>query len=238
MSGKKYISDVTLCMTMGGRPDLLRQSLQSISNKYEFPHVIAVNDFNDPRCDEVFFEFFPMGALISDGVKRGHHGAVNELYENVRTKYIFHTEDDWVFDKDIDFDKVKIFLEKEKNITSFCFRDIYSFLGESELSKIKSSLSNDVSFFDLSKVHDEWYFYTFNPHLIKRETVELLGDYRAYKKERHISRFFKKQEMFVAYSNPGICVHIGDGASVANPNAVKKKSRLRIWIRQKINKLK
>lgn len=238
MREKINVPDVTLTMTIGGRPRLLRQSLKTIVDNYEFPHVVAINDFNDRLCDEVFLEFFPNGVLISDGVKRGHHGAMSELYKNIQTKFVLHTEDDWVFDGGIDFNKIKNLLNENKKITEFCFRDVYSFLGVSEIDRITLTHLSGVSFFDLSNVHEEWYSYTFNPHLIKLENIELIGDYRSYKKERHISRFFKKKGMFVAYANPGVCKHIGDGVSVANPNANRKKSKFRIWIRKKINSLK
>jgi len=238
MSEKINVPDVTLTMTIGGRPSLLRQSLKTIVDNYEFPHVVAINDFNDRLCDEVFLEFFPNGVLISDGVKRGHHGAMSELYKHIETRFVLHTEDDWVFDGGINFDKIKKLLNENKKITEFCLRDVYSFLNASEVSKISANHLGGVSFFDLSNVHEEWYSYTFNPHLIKFENIELLGDYRNYKKERHISRFFKKQGMFVAYAYPGVCHHIGDGLSVANPNASKKKSKFRIWIRKKFNNLK
>ena len=164
MAEKIFVEDVTLCITMGGRPDLLKKSLLSISEVYEFSRVIAINDFLDKDCDEVFLEIFPKGILISDGVKRGHHGAINKLYEQVNTKFVFHTEDDWVFNKSIDFNKIKLFLEQRPDITSYCFRDIFSFLKEDEVNKIKKSSVAGLNFFDLSKVHEEWYFYTFNPH--------------------------------------------------------------------------
>lgn len=238
MAEKNFVEDVTLCITMGGRPDLLKKSLLSISEFYEFPCVIAINDFLDKDCDKVFMEIFPKGILISDGVKRGHHGAINKLYEQVNTKFVFHTEDDWVFNTPIDFNKIKLFLEQRPDITSYCFRDIFSFLKEDEVNKIKKSSAVGLDFFDLSKVHDEWYFYTFNPHVIFSKNIRIAGDFKNYKKERHISRFFKTKEMFVAYADPGICEHIGEGVSVANPNANKKKSKLRVWIRKKINALK
>lgn len=238
MTEKVYVSDVTLCITMGGRPDLLEKSLLSIDKYYQFPHVVAINDFLDQRCDEVFLKIFPQGTLISDGVKRGHHGAIDRLYEEVVTPYVFHTEDDWVFHTSINFEKIKDFLNKNNEITSYCFRDAYSFLKEEEIKKIKKNNSNGVEYLNLSKVHEEWYFYTFNPHLIAKSYIDQVGKFVNFKKERHISRFFKKNGKYVAYASPGVCEHIGEGVSVANPNANKKKSRLRIWIRKQINKIK
>lgn len=238
VDNKLKINNVTLCLTMGGRPDLLKKSLESLKNLYEFEKVIAINDFSDKRCDIVFKEIYPDGFLISDGVKRGHHGAINKLYEGIETEFIFHTEDDWVFKEHIDFESIKELLLNRKNIISYCFREVESFLRVEELDAVKKESFKSLRFNNLFKVHPEWYSYTFNPHLTLTETMRSIGGFENYKKERHISRVLKKNNQFVAYAAPGICVHIGEEQSVANPNAHKKKSRLRVWIRRKINAVK
>ena len=232
------LNDVTLCLTMGGRPDLLKDSLLTIADKYKFNKVIAINDFLDARCDVVFKEIFPDGLLISDGIKRGHHAAINKLYEEVETEFIFHTEDDWIFTKEIRFDEIKDLLRARPDIISYCFREVTSFLKEDELENIKKENYKNLEINNLSMVHAEWYSYTFNPHIILRETVKIIGDFSKYKKERHVSRSLKAAKKFVAYANPGICEHIGEQVSMANPNANKKKSRLRVWMREKINSFK
>ena len=78
MPKPQEFSDITLCLTMGGRPDLLEQSLKSIQEKWQFAQVVAINDFADPRCDDVFKSIYPNGVLLSDGIKRGHHGAIGK----------------------------------------------------------------------------------------------------------------------------------------------------------------
>lgn len=238
MHEKIKINNVTLCLTMGGRPDLLRKSLESLKDRYEFAKIIAINDFSDQRCDVVFKEIYPDGLLISDGVKRGHHGAINKLYENIDTEFVFHTEDDWVFTGFIDFKLIQELLLTQQSITSYCFREIRSFLSEEELGTVKQEIFRTLRFNNLSRVHPEWYSFTFNPHITLTQNMRRIGDFKNYKKERHVSRALKKKHQFVAYADPGICVHIGEERSVANPNARKKKSRLRVWIRGKINAFK
>lgn len=232
------IHDVTLCFTMGGRPDLLEKSIESIQKKWIFPHVIAVNDFSDIVCDEIFKKKFPNGILLSDGKKRGHHGAVDWIYKNIQTPYIFHTEDDWIFPTTIDFDAVKEFLDQNSKAISYCFRSPEDFLEIEALEKAKRLQSNGLAYMDLSATHEEWYGYSFNPHIIKTETLKRIGAFSQYKKERHISRALKDEGGFVAYSENRLCEHIGEGMSVANPHAGKKKSALRLWLRKQLNALK
>ena len=67
----QLVQNITLCFTMGGRPDLLEKSIDSIQEKWDFPHIIAVNDFSDSVCDEIFKRKFPDGVLLSDGQNVG-----------------------------------------------------------------------------------------------------------------------------------------------------------------------
>lgn len=234
----QLVQNVTLCFTMGGRPDLLEKSIDSIQEKWDFPHIIAVNDFSDSVCDEIFKRKFPDGVLLSDGQKRGHHGAVDWIYQNIQTPYIFHTEDDWTFPEPIDFEAIKCFLDKNPKAISFCFRSPQDFLDKESLRKSIKSQVDDLAYMNLSQIHDEWYSYSFNPHLIKTDTLKNIGSLSNYKKERHISRALKKNGGFVAYSDVRLCDHIGEGMSMANPHAGRKKSLLRLWIHHKIKALK
>ena len=238
MPKPQEFSDITLCLTMGGRPDLLEQSLRSIQEKWQFAQVAAINDFADPRCDDVFKSIYPNGVLLSDGIKRGHHGAIDKLYAGIQTPYVFHTEDDWIFSDEISFEKIKKFLDANKKVTSYCLRNPADFLQETERNKINAESAQDVNYYNLGHVHPEWYGYSFNPHLIKMEKIRNIGDFVRFKKERHVSEHMKKHGHFVAYATQSLCTHIGEGVSMANPNANKKKSKIRVWLRQQINRIK
>ena len=70
-------SDITLCITMGRRPELLKQTLESLFQFYTFENVIAVNDFGDEATSQVFKEICPHGQLLHLEQQQGHHQAVN-----------------------------------------------------------------------------------------------------------------------------------------------------------------
>lgn len=222
---------ITLCLTMGGRPDLLRKSLESLCKQWKFKKVVAVNDFSDPLCDAVFKEFFPEGVLLSDQEKRGHHGAVDWLYESVDTEFVFHTEDDWTFRDGVRLDIIQNFLSQQPAAISFCFRKISSFLPDDLVNQAKKRGHSDMEYYDISELHPQWYSYTFNPHLIRTEHLRKIGSFQNYKKERHISLAMKKQGFFVAYAADAFCEHIGDGRSLANPIANQLKSPIKRWLK-------
>ena len=72
--------NLTLCLTIGRRPELLRQTLQSLLDKVEFADIIAINDFRDEETNQVFRELCPQGTLINLNEQVGHHKAVDTMY--------------------------------------------------------------------------------------------------------------------------------------------------------------
>jgi Glycosyl transferase family 2 len=210
------LTDITLCITMGRRPELLRKTLESLNLWCKFENVIAINDFRDEATNKVFKEIFPNGELISLSEQLGHHRAVDYMYGKVKTPYIFHCEDDWTFDAPFDFDAMKDLLEKNPSISQVCFRKISDFSPDDvDASKIIEIENERLSYSRLDRLHKQWHGYTFNPHLVSRRLWSELGGFGVFKKERHISRVVRRQGRFVAYLKPGNCAHLGEAQSVS-----------------------
>lgn len=87
-------SEITLCLTIGNRPEPLEKTLMSLLPRIEFQHIIAINDFRDTPTNEMFLKMCPQGTLINLPKQVGHHQAVDAMYKLVKTKYVFHCEDD------------------------------------------------------------------------------------------------------------------------------------------------
>lgn len=85
----------TLVITSSGRHHLLRKTLDSFfATCDEKPYeTIIIEDGPTPAPD-----WLPANARwISNGVPRGQIFSVDKAYDLVKTPYIFHAEDDWVF---------------------------------------------------------------------------------------------------------------------------------------------
>lgn len=216
-------SEIDLCLTIGRRPSLLRQTLESLLHRANFKQIIAINDFRDPATNDVFNELCPEGILINMNEQLGHHRAVDLMYSKVSSPYILHCEDDWLFTSELMLDESMQLLRWNKNIGSVCLRKIEDFNlnEEQELKKIIEQ-HGDIKFCRLDGTHEQWHGYTFNPHVTSLSQWRRLGPYSAFKKERHISRKLRSAGTFVAYLQPGSCVHIGVDDSVSNP--IKKSN--------------
>lgn len=58
---------------------------------------------------------------------KSHYSALEKLYSEINTKYVFHLEDDWYFRK-TEYDYIQLaieILEKDKNVGSVWYYDIF-----------------------------------------------------------------------------------------------------------------
>jgi hypothetical protein len=207
-------NDVTLCMTMGNRPDLLDATLRSLLTLHSFKHIVAINDFGDEASNAVFRRHCPNGLLVAVATGNGHHKAIDLLYAHVKTPHIFHIEDDWLFTAPIPFAAIFESLATHPDISQVCVRDLQDFVRDDLATPPQRVPNCNLPLFKLTAIHDQWYGYTFNPHVITTRLVKSLSPYSAHRKERHISRALRQNGLYTAFLNPGGCTHLGDENSV------------------------
>ena len=206
--------EITLCMTMGNRPDLLEKTLQSLLALHSFKHIVAINDFGDEASNSVFRQHCPGGLLVQTLPGNGHHKAIDLLYAQVQTAHIFHIEDDWLFSAPIPFAAVFEALATHPNISQVCLRNLDDFIPKGLPTSPQKVPDCNLPLFKLTAIHDQWYGYTFNPHITTTRLVKSLSPYSAHRKERHISRTLRQNGLYTAFLNPGGCTHLGDEHSV------------------------
>lgn len=220
---------ITQCLTIGRRPDLLRRTLESQTGTLAELPCLAVNDFGDEETNQVFRELRPNGRIVGPGHHVGHHKAVDAMYSEVETPYIFHNEDDWQFDRSDFLQDAMVLLDADPKISAVCVRAMEDFpFSDEERSKIAKDEAGGVSYFRLTDLHPQWHGYTFNPHLTRTTLWQEIGPFATMKKERHISRKLRAEGRFVAFLSPPACAHIGEDRSVANapPSLFKRVKNL------------
>jgi hypothetical protein len=224
---------ITVCMTMGRRPDLLRQTFESLGAELDGLPVLAINDFGDSETNEMFAQVCPQGRRIDLGRQVGHHPAVDALYGEVRTPFIFHLEDDWGFHRQGFLGQARALLQSDPGISIVCLRDVSDFPQSVDWGDAPRSVHDDAGdYVRLDHLHDQWHGFTFNPHLGRKALWERLGGFSGFRKERHISRHVRGQGQFTAYMDPGACAHIGWETSVTEAKVPLEK-RLKNWFLRK-----
>ena len=225
------MNGVTLCITMGRRPDLLRQTLSALLEHAQFDAIIAINDFRDDETNQAFKEMCPDGRLISLDRQLGHHGAVDLMYGLVSTPWVFHCEDDLLFEKPIDLQRLIGVLKSDPTLSAICLRQRSDFyLKPEDDRKVRFESHGGLNFFRLYPVHEQWHGYSFNPHLASVDLWRSVGPFSKFKKERHISRTIRKMGLTMPYWADGGCTHLGANDSVSYP-VVPKKPFWKRWLR-------
>jgi hypothetical protein len=223
--------NITLCLTIGKRPQELRQTLESIFSQLSFEHIIAINDFRDEETNQVFRELCPHGTLIVQSEQVGHHRAVDLMYAQVKTPYIFHCEDDWFFDQPLQIDKYIELLDNDPNANIVCLRKVSNFiLTEEQQTKIKYYETKPLATSRLDYTHAKWHGYTFNPHIASIEAWKKTGGFYKFKKERDVSIFFRSQGKYNLFLKEGVCHHIGkNSVSYPKNQSFLKKIKSKIY---------
>ena len=219
---------ITLCLTIGGRPDHLQRTLASLPDSGRFAAVIAINDFGDEASNTVFRAAFPSGQLIVPACHLGHHRAVDQLYRYVQTPYVFHCEDDWLFVRSLDWWQVIMLLERNAEMSQVCFRDVQDFdMPDEEREQIRTIEDGEISYIRLDHAEPQWHGFTFNPHLAPLKLWLELGGFSRFRGEWKLSHALRRRGRFVAYLQSGLCYHIGADLSMA---AKVQPSRWARWL--------
>lgn len=207
---------------MGLRPDYLEQTIDSLGPQMRLLPIVAINDFGDAPTNRMFDKLCPHGRRIDLGGRVGHHAAVDAMYGTVETPYIFHIEDDWDFDRTDFLPEAIALLESDAALTSVCLRELDDMpIPQERANRISQEEFNGVSYALMTRVHMRWYGFTFNPHVIRRQTWQDLGGYSGFARELDISRHMRSQGRHVGYLEAGGCRHIGAEHSIARKSDPK-----------------
>lgn len=210
-----YSSLLTTCLTMGNRPEELRETLSSLGNVLSDIPVLAINDFGDAESTAVFREMCPHGRVIDTRGSVGHMRAIDALYGHVQTPYIFHMEDDWTFTRTDFFEDALNVLTSDDKISMVLLRDLGNIpLAKQNPDKVLHKTTRGIDWARLDGTCDKWFGYTFNPHLSRRETWLDLGGFSQFRGEGVISQHFRDIGRYVAALTPGPCYHAGAQHSV------------------------
>ena len=111
---------ITFCLTSCNRFDLLQKTLDSFLdlNKYPIEKYIIIEDSANINIHKQITEKYSnIAQLIFNPRNIGQYKSIDDMYKNVNTDYIFHCEDDWLFQNNSSFIEESLnILEEKENI--------------------------------------------------------------------------------------------------------------------------
>lgn len=179
--------EVTLVITSCNRPHLLDRTLDSFvkMNTYPIKVTYLIDDSGILGCnDTVVSKYKEVLNIVSiyNKVNIGQTESIDKVYSYVRTKYIFHCEEDWVFLQPRFIEKsMKVFQENpSEKIYTVWLRPHRSTSGhpiiKDSLNRGYYMMKKDFSYVDKG-VKYTWGGITFNPGLRKTEDCLVFHPY-------------------------------------------------------------
>ena len=127
----------------------------------------------------------------------------------VKTKYVFHLEDDWEFYDDKFIERSIPILEKYDNIAQVTFRPNSPHPTDGHLYEE----GTESEFGILIPGYNKWPGYTYNPNIFKYEFYDKVKPF-AGKQEKEVGLIFNELELYTVRLTKGSVDHIGDGRHI------------------------
>lgn len=224
-------SSVTICITSCARLDLLAETLDSFRKFNTGGTFLLSEDSTDSAVIDALKRGYPDMTVLAGAERLGLMGSIDRVYGAATTPYIFHLEDDWVFDAPVDWRAAISLLEDRADVANVSVRAIDEI---KEKYRVRSDTFEHAgaSFRIMRRdAHPEFFGWSSNPGLIKRS---LYQQYAPFKRMLHdqMSGLIKKEGRTVAYLLPGVARHIGQKRTVTDPAMPPRpKSRPAKWLR-------
>jgi hypothetical protein len=233
----------TLVVTSCCRFDLLQKTLSSFYAHADVApqELIVVEDSADETVREVVDGLGVPSQTFVRGARIGQVHAIDYAYARVRTPFIFHCEDDWLFTRGGFIAESATVLQARRQVSMVGLRH------RSELNPLVHSSPvewlGDVGYFELDPtLHPEHFSYSFNPGLRRLADYNLVGPYAPLGEESDVSYAFKKAGYHIAYLEVPAVQHIGYGRHIDDPNFPRRASalteRLARSVRKRVKRLR
>ena len=223
--------EVSFVLTSCGRPKLLNKTLKSFFkyNNYEIKRFFLVEDsVNQVVYDEVKKKWGKKIEIFCNQKKKGQIRSIVDTYKKVRTPFVFHCEDDWIYTRKdfiqdsleiLDSDKniIQVWLESKKSASRL---DIFDY-GPIQYTKSKKIAYRRVSCRD----GWEWGYFSFRPGIKRMSDYFMIDGYKNFKNELDIGVEYKKLGYYTVIIEKPAVIDIGDDHHVSDPTRKWPKRR-------------
>lgn len=206
---------ITFVLTSCKRFDLLEPTLHSFLqyNTYPIEEYIIIEDSPDiEKLNKVLrkFDQIKFKVLYNDP-QLGQLRSIDRAYSHVKTEFIFHCEDDWLFYKPGFIEKsLSVLLEKEKVINVW-LREQNDTNNHPLESEVLQTTDGTQYKYLQTGFQGGFHGFTFNPGLRRTRDYELIKPYANWPDEIDLSNeYFHKHQFRGVILVNGYVKHLGD----------------------------
>lgn len=169
------MNKISLVVITDGRQSCIEQTIDRFNEliNYDFFEKLIINDSGDPRYHEFLVNRFPQFNVISHEQRRGLAGAVQSAWDSVskESDYVFHLEDDFVFNKSIDISHLAFLLRKNPHLVQMALVRAPVNPPEEEVGGFVFQHLADYS--QKEDLFEHGRLFTLNPSLYPMSTVKM-----------------------------------------------------------------
>jgi hypothetical protein len=226
-------SEITLMLTSCGRFDLLKRTLESFDKFNTMPirEVIITEDSGQEAVhDCVPLHWLKHTKVIVNNPCLGQLSSIDLAYEQIKTSWVFHCEDDWEFYRPGFIEDSLALLEADPQALQVWLRSYihdlrlhspYVFLGERKLHET-------IAFHQLCSHKQDWQGFSFNPGLRRLIDYQEHAPYARHGGEKNLSKIYAAQNRYALILENSAVLHTGFGEHVEiSDERVKKLQRKR-----------
>lgn len=219
--------DITICLTSCGRFDLLEKTISSLLTYWDGnpPAAFLIHEDSGSIPPRLAIELnlflqrhWQIQAIWTESKHRGQVHAIDTLYSQVQTPYIFHCEDDWEFYQSGFIADSKAVLEHDKDIYTVWLRHPSDRNGHPVLAGVRQTIK-DVRFQEMAvNFRKSWHGMTWNPGLRRLSDYKSAGHFENFckwdskdhiKAEIQFNEHYRKLGFKAATLCRGFVKHIG-----------------------------
>ncbi|GAB3680692.1 glycosyltransferase family A protein [Salinisphaera aquimarina] len=231
------MSEVSLVITSCGRLDLLERTLRSFNahNSYPIAQTILIDDSGDKdvyrRIAEEFGDAFD--EILYNEPKLGQIASIDRAYSHVRSPYIFHCEDDWLFFRKGFIEESLSVLDEDERIVTVWLRELWD-ANKHRIGRDIRRTDDGVMYRELATDNGtDWHGFTLNPGLRRRADYERIKPFTDVGHEYEINIRYWELGFHAAILEQGATEHIGFTRSERKKEIGSQGPR-RTWLQKRL----
>lgn len=221
-------SDVTLVVTSCGRFDLLRHTLETFDtfNTAPIREVFITEDSGDRRVEQCIpLHWKGHVTFFVNNPRLGQLRSVDLAYASVKTPWVFHCEDDWVFYRPGFVEESRLLLEADTAALQVWLR---SFAHDLQVHspyvfRHDRQVLDGIAFYRVGSEKEDWQGFSFNPGLRRLADYQAVAPFAQYGGEKDLSRIYAGRHRYALILESDAVLHTGFAEHVSVPEERRKK---------------
>ncbi|WP_417855001.1 glycosyltransferase family A protein [Xanthomarina gelatinilytica] len=201
---KKENDGITVVITSAGRLEYLKKTIESLRNCVDSEQInkiywYIIDDNPTSIKTRDYIKSLNFDLVLLNKKNKGLGYSLNKIYSKVKTKFIFHCEDDWLFNENLPLNDMIVLLENNKHIAQ-------ALLNRDMPYKEKAIEISGKKYAQYDKTH------SFNPHLTTKKVGLTCLPFPMHNTEREITNRLRKKGLTTAilgYDKINYVTHIG-----------------------------